>query len=111
MSLKCLVTLSIVTLFGILIFGLNPKDFRFSNKVSWIKDFPGIRFDKYGLIYTDPFIEPVEGSISGSGDTVTYTPPAVTQMQTFTITVTVTDDQGGSTTAPVNVTVEPVAGG
>ena len=63
-SLKCLVGVSVAILFGILIFGLIPKDFHFSNGVNWIKDQAGIRFSKYGIAYTHPFIELVEGEIS-----------------------------------------------
>jgi hypothetical protein len=54
---------------------------------------------------------PGEGSLSGSGDTVTYIPPAVAQQQSFTVTVTVSDGQGGSVSGTVNVTVVPVGGG
>ena len=63
-SLKCLVGVSVAILFGILIFGLIPKDFHFSNGVNWIKDQAGIRFSKYGIAYTHPFVELVEGEIS-----------------------------------------------
>ena len=63
-SLKCLVGVSVAILFGILIFGLIPKDFHFSNGVNWIKDQAGIRFSKYGIAYTHPFIELIEGEIS-----------------------------------------------
>jgi VanZ family protein len=65
-TLKCLVGLSVAILFGILIFGLIPKGFHFSNGVNWIKDQPGIRFSKYGIAYTNPFIELIEGEISES---------------------------------------------
>jgi len=56
-SLKCLVVLSVAILFGILIFGLRPNGFNFSNGVGWITDQPGIRFNKYGIAYTNPFFE------------------------------------------------------
>lgn len=59
-----MVGVSVAILFGILIFGLIPKDFHFSNGVNWIKDQPGIRFSKYGIAYTHPFIELIEGEIS-----------------------------------------------
>jgi hypothetical protein len=52
-----------------------------------------------------------EGTITGTGDTVTYNPPAVTVQQTFTVTVVVSDGQGGIATRTVNVTVLPVGGG
>jgi len=38
---------------AILFFGLNPKEYDFSNHVSWIGDGPGIRFDKYGFAYAE----------------------------------------------------------
>lgn len=63
-SLKCLVGLSVAILFGILIFGLIPKGFYFSNGVNWMTDQPGIRFSKYGIAYTNPFIELIEEGIS-----------------------------------------------
>lgn len=53
-SLKYLVGLSVAVLFGILFFGLWPKDFNFSNDVTWITEQPGIRFSGYGIAYTDP---------------------------------------------------------
>ena len=56
-SLKCLVVLSVAILSAILIFGLNPKGFKFSNGVNWIIDQPGIRFSRYGIAYTNPFFE------------------------------------------------------
>jgi len=52
-----------------------------------------------------------EGSIAGTGATVTYTPPDVSLQQTFTITVEVSDGQGGSATGTVGVTVLPMGGG
>ena len=56
-SLKYLVSLSVVILFGVLFFGLMPKDFYFSNDVTWITEQPGIRFGRYGIAYTDPIKE------------------------------------------------------
>jgi hypothetical protein len=56
-ALRSLVVLSVAILIGILIFGLNPKGFKFSNDVNWIKDRPGIRFGKYGIAYTNSFYE------------------------------------------------------
>ncbi len=63
-SLRLLVVLSVVILVGILIFGLNPKGFKFSNDVNWIKDRPGIRFGKYGIAYTNSFFELLGDSTS-----------------------------------------------
>ena len=56
-SLKYLVSLSVVILFGVLFFGLMPKDFYFLNDVTWITEQPGIRFGRYGIAYTDPIKE------------------------------------------------------
>ena len=53
-SFKWLTGLSAVVLFVILFFGLRPKDFAFSNGVSRVEDQVGIRFNKYGIAYTDP---------------------------------------------------------
>ena len=44
---------------GILIFGLNPKDLYLANNVSWLSESPGIRFGKYGVAFTDPFLEQI----------------------------------------------------
>jgi hypothetical protein len=66
--------------------------------------------DDVTLIYTW-IANPGEGTITGSGDTVTYTPPAVTEPRIFTITVTVSDGRGGIASADVEVIVLPVEGG
>ena len=41
----------------ILFFGLNPRDFYFSNNVGWIAEPDGIRFGKYGIAYSDAIKE------------------------------------------------------
>ncbi len=56
--------MSVAVLSGILIFGLRPLGFNYSNGVNWIKDQPGIRFSEYGIAYTNPFIELIGGEIS-----------------------------------------------
>ncbi|MBW2238915.1 MAG: hypothetical protein JRF39_07730 [Deltaproteobacteria bacterium] len=56
-SLKYLVGLSVAVLFGTLFFGLRPKDFNFSNDVTWITEQPGIRFSEFCIAYTDPIKE------------------------------------------------------
>ena len=61
--LKWFVGVSAVFLLFILILGLRPKDFSFSGRVSWITDQAGIRFSKYGIAYTDPFIERAETNL------------------------------------------------
>ncbi len=63
-SLRWWVILSAAVLTGILIFGLNPKGYKFSNEVSWIIDRPGIRFGKYGIAYTNSFFNPVGDNLS-----------------------------------------------
>jgi hypothetical protein len=63
-SLKCLVGLSVAILFGVLIFGLMPNGFFFSNGVNWIPDRPGLRFSKNGIAYTNSFIGLIEENIS-----------------------------------------------
>jgi DNA-binding beta-propeller fold protein YncE len=47
------------------------------------------------------------GTINGSGNSVTYMPPVVTLQQTFTITVRVSDGKSGSVTGSVDVAVFP----
>jgi VanZ family protein len=65
-TLKCWVGVTAAILIGILIFGLLPKGFHISNGVSWITDQPGIRFDKYGIAYTDSFPVSMGGEIPES---------------------------------------------
>jgi hypothetical protein len=43
----------LITLF----FGLRPKGFDFKNNVQWLADSAGIAFGKYGIAYTEPFLE------------------------------------------------------
>jgi hypothetical protein len=64
-SLKYLIGLSVAVLIGILFFGLRPKDFNFSNDVTWITGQPGIRFSGYGMAYTDPIKELTKEDDSG----------------------------------------------
>jgi len=52
--LKWLIGLSVVFLLIILAVGLKPKGMRFGNRVSWIKDRPGVRFSRLGIAYTRP---------------------------------------------------------
>ena len=54
----------VALLFGTLFFGLRPKDFTFTNGANWISERPGIRFSKYGIAYTDPFVKSIEEGIS-----------------------------------------------
>ena len=54
--LKLLAGCATVLVFVILFFGLRPKDFSFSNQATWVKDQPGIRFEKYGMAYSQPII-------------------------------------------------------
>ena len=52
----------------ILAAGLKPRGFRFDNKVSWIKDQPGIRFSRFGIAYTNSFNDSIPANISGTDD-------------------------------------------
>ncbi len=54
-----------VLVLAILFFGLRPKDFSFSNQVTWIEDQPGIRFEKYGMAYSKPIIDFTSTALSG----------------------------------------------
>ena len=54
---KFLIASSLLLLSIILFFGLNPKDFAFSNGVNWIEGHTGIHFEKYGMAYTEPYDE------------------------------------------------------
>jgi hypothetical protein len=44
-----------------LFFGFNPRGFYFKNNVLWSTDFPGLSFGNFGIAYTAPFIESLEG--------------------------------------------------
>ncbi len=54
----------VAILFGMLFFGLRPKNFTFTNGVNWVSERPGLRFSKYGIAYTDPFVESIKEGIS-----------------------------------------------
>jgi hypothetical protein len=56
-SWKWLTGLSVVIFLVTLYFGLRPKDFDFSNNVKWTDHPAGIRFNRYGIAYTDPIEE------------------------------------------------------
>ena len=49
-----MICLSAALLLIILAAGLKPRGFRLDNKVSWIKGQPGIRFNRFGIAYTNP---------------------------------------------------------
>jgi len=59
-----LVGLAIAILLGVLFFGLRPKGIAATNGANWISERPGIRFNKKGIAYTDPFVESIEEGIS-----------------------------------------------
>ena len=44
-------------LFATLLFGLWPKGFEFKNSINWLENGSGINLRKYGIAYTDPFLE------------------------------------------------------
>jgi len=50
----------IILLLGILFYGLRPKNFNFENGVTWLKDGPGVRFNKYGLAFAQSFLKQVD---------------------------------------------------
>jgi VanZ family protein len=67
-SLKCLIALTIAVLVVTLFFGLRPKGYRFSNDVSWRSKPPGIRFNGYGIVYTDPIKDfSMSGDMNNNG--------------------------------------------
>ena len=47
----------IVLMIGILFFGLRPKNFKFENGVTWLKDGPGVQFRNNGLAFAYPFLK------------------------------------------------------
>ena len=63
-SLRWWIGLTIAVLFVILFFGLLPKGYLFLNDVTWLIKQPGIRFNGYGIAYTDPIKE-----LNNAGDT------------------------------------------
>lgn len=58
--LKILICLGAAVFAGIIIMGLNPRHSLFTNKVGRIADGSGIRFRKYGIAFTKPFVDPGE---------------------------------------------------
>lgn len=50
-----LLALLLLALAGVLFFGLRPKDYDFSNKVSLIEGRGGLQFEKYSMAHTQPF--------------------------------------------------------
>ncbi len=59
-SLCCLAAVFLAILF----FGLRPKEFSYSNAVTWISDRAGIHFSKRGIAYTHHFNEKMEDNTS-----------------------------------------------
>ena len=49
--------LLVLALLGVLFFGLRPKDYDFTNKVTLIEGGQGLLFGKHGIAYTQPFDE------------------------------------------------------
>jgi hypothetical protein len=67
-SLIFWIVLTLAVLFVILFFGLSPKGYHFSNDVTWLSKQPGIRFNGYGIVYTDPIKELSKaGGINANG--------------------------------------------
>ena len=54
-----------------LIAGLTPGEYRFRNEVSWIGNGAGLQFERYGIVYTPPFLtESTARSLNQSGATL-----------------------------------------
>jgi LmbE family N-acetylglucosaminyl deacetylase len=51
------------------------------------------------------------GTVTGSGATVTFTPPSVASTTVIRVDVSVADGHGGTATGSVNITVNPTSGG
>lgn len=64
MPLKWLAGLTVAVLFVILMAGLKPKDLFPSNKVNWLQNQAGLRFEKYGLAYTDSISDLIQEHVS-----------------------------------------------
>jgi hypothetical protein len=63
---------------------------------------------------SDPTSEPLTyawqsngGTLTGSGATVTFTPPRLSVTTTYRVTIEITDDSGGSVSSFVDITVTP----
>ena len=61
--LSIVIFLLVITIFIILVFGLTPKNFSFTNDVSRILGSPGIKFGNKGIAYTEPFFEATKSTI------------------------------------------------
>ena len=66
LPLKWLICLSAALLLIILAAGLKPRGFRLVNRVSWIKERPGISFNRFGIAYTKPLKGLIESRKSDS---------------------------------------------
>lgn len=63
-SIGWLIFLTVVVLAAILTIGLKPKDFYQANRVDWLTDRPGIRFEKNSIAYTDSIADLIQEHIS-----------------------------------------------
>lgn len=63
---RLLIGIAFAVIGVILVFGLRPKGFRFTNQATWIPDTPGIRFGNYGIAYTPLSNKKGSGSVSES---------------------------------------------
>lgn len=64
--LKILACLCAAVLAGIIITGLDPKRSLFTNHVDRVPDAAGIRFQKYGIAFTQPFSPMLSGEEKGA---------------------------------------------
>ena len=51
-SYRLRIFLLVVIFLGMLYAGLRPKEYNFKNYIEWLEDKPGIRFRRYGLVFT-----------------------------------------------------------
>ena len=60
MKKRSIVTIQIILFFAvlcaILLAGLSPRGYTFHNNVAWLAKQPGIKFGKYGIAFSSPFI-------------------------------------------------------
>lgn len=60
-----MIILMALALAGVLFFGLRPKDYDFSNRVSLIEGNRGLQFEKYSIAYSQPLGTEMAGQLAG----------------------------------------------
>jgi len=63
-----MVALLLIVVAGVLFFGLRPKGYDYSNRVSLIEESGGLQFEKYSIAYTQPFSAPVVQQLESLGE-------------------------------------------